>query len=490
MKKYTKDLLDDFCLANKITLLSVPTKLGSEAIIEGKCMNAECMNNFKKMYKNLLKPTMGHCSQCVKSCRRGKTLTLYNWKLLKNHCDKKKIQLKKDYSNEKLGSKSRIEGICETNNCIGIFNIGFDKLINTDAICDACFYNKRTLTIKNVINDKYGCDNISQVSSIKQLKKDTCMKNYGVEFATQSLVVQEKIKQTNVEKYGFEFATQSNEVKDKTKITCLEKYGVEFYFQSDDKKDKSKETNMEKYGFEYASQSNDVKDKMKETCLQNLGVEYPMQSDEVQNKCKQQIMEKYGVVHISQVPEFRQKAEDTHLARYGVKSPLQTHDSRIKNRLVQIENHIEIQEKKKRTCLEKYGVEYASQNAEIMEKISKHAYNLKDYKLPSGKIIKIQGYEHYALDELLEQDITEDDIITGTSNVPEIWYTDNLEQCHRYYVDIFIPSQNKMIEVKSTWTAEKNWEIIFIKQNACKKAGYNCEIWIYNKMGEKIECYK
>ena len=135
-------------------------------------------------------------------------------------------------------------------------------------------------------------------------------------------------------------------------------------------------------------------------------------------------------------------------------------------------------------------MEYASQNAEIMEKISKHAYNLKDYKLPSGKIIKIQGYEHYALDELLEQDITEDDIITGTSNVPEIWYTDNLEQCHRYYVDIFIPSQNKMIEVKSNWTAEKKREIIFVKQDACKKAGYNCEIWIYNKMGEKIECYK
>jgi hypothetical protein len=59
------------------------------------------------------------------------------------------------------------------------------------------------------------------------------------------------------------------------------------------------------------------------------------------------------------------------------------------------------------------------------------------------------------LQELIENNINEIDIITGAKNVPTIWYDDSDGKKHRHYVDIFIPSQNKCIEVKSTWTAEK-----------------------------------
>jgi hypothetical protein len=27
-----------------------------------------------------------------------------------------------------------------------------------------------------------------------------------------------------------------------------------------------------------------------------------------------------------------------------------------------------------------------------------------------------------------------------------------------------------------------------LKQKAVKDAGYNCEIWVYNSKGEKVEC--
>ena len=47
-----------------------------------------------------------------------------------------------------------------------------------------------------------------------------------------------------------------------------------------------------------------------------------------------------------------------------------------------------------------------------------------------------------------------------------------------------------MIEVKSTWTAEKKKDCIFLKQNASKEQGYLYEIWVYNGKGEKINCYK
>ena len=82
--------------------------------------------------------------------------------------------------------------------------------------------------------------------------------------------------------------------------------------------------------------------------------------------------------------------------------------------------------------------------------------------------------------------VNEDNIITGYYGVPEIWYYDNNGIKRRHYVDIFIPSQNKCIEVKSTWTFQlKN---VLLKQYYGKKLGYNYEIWVYNTKGYKVEC--
>ena len=60
------------------------------------------------------------------------------------------------------------------------------------------------------------------------------------------------------------------------------------------------------------------------------------------------------------------------------------------------------------------------------------------------------------------------------------------EKKHKHYVDIFIKSQNRCIEVKSKWTAEKNKHTVFLKQNAAKEAGYLYEIWVYDSKGNKI----
>jgi hypothetical protein len=154
-----------------------------------------------------------------------------------------------------------------------------------------------------------------------------------------------------------------------------------------------------------------------------------------------------------------------------------------------VNQSIVIRNKAKKTCLDRYGVEHVSQNQEIYEKQNKHSYYLKDYVLPSGKIIKIQGYENYALDELLKDNINENDIITGSRNVPEIWYLDGGDNKRRHFVDIFIPSQNKCIEVKSTWTFKKQKDIVFLKQTKAKEIGYLYEIWIYDNKGNKVEFY-
>jgi len=126
-----------------------------------------------------------------------------------------------------------------------------------------------------------------------------------------------------------------------------------------------------------------------------------------------------------------------------------------------------------------------------MEKSSKNAYKLKEFVFPSGRIEKVQGTEPFALTELIRnENINENDIVIGVKNVPTIWYNDESGKKHRHYVDIFIPSQNRCIEVKSTWTAQKKKDNIFLKQTAGKNLGYKYEIWIYNGKGIRVEKYE
>jgi len=145
-------------------------------------------------------------------------------------------------------------------------------------------------------------------------------------------------------------------------------------------------------------------------------------------------------------------------------------------------------EKSKQTSLEKYGTEYPAQNAEVSEKSSKHAYKAYNFVFPSGRIERIQGYEKYMLNDLLQKEgILEDDIVVKRSDVPSVWYEDASKKKRRYFVDCFIKSQNRCIEAKSTWTAAKKKDCIYLKQHALKEAGFKCEIWIYDGKGELVE---
>jgi len=261
----------------------------------------------------------------------------------------------------------------------------------------------------------------------KSLNKLHKQRNFGCEVCSKKMKF-DRLKNTMVKKYGVEYAAQNEMCMNKMKATILKRYGVEHANQSEEVKQKIKNTNLEKYGCEYGLQNEEVKEKRRMSNLEKYGYENPLQREEIKEKCKI-------------------------------------------------------------TCLKKYGVEYVSQNQEIYEKQTKNSYYLKDYTFPSGKIIKVQGYENYALNELVKENIDESNIITGSKNVPEIWYTDNIGKKHRHFVDIYIPSQNKCIEVKSTWTFKKQKDIVLLKQQAAKKLNYLYEIWIYDNKGDKVDFY-
>ena len=255
-------------------------------------------------------------------------------------------------------------------------------------------------------------------------------------------------KESIMNKYGVENINQLQEIKDKKIINCLNKYGVKNINQLQEIKDKIKNTNKLKYIEKHNNLPPVPIIDKKQVIFEKYGTHDYRNSDYIKNKIKQTVLERYGVDHISK--------------------------------------SIEVQSIKRQNCMNKYGVEFPIQHPEFSEKASKNSYLMKEYVLPSGKIIKVQGYEPFALKDIINIDkINENDIITGCKNVPTIWYNDLQGNKHRHFVDIFIPSQNKCLEVKSSWTVKlKN---VFLKQKAAKELGYNYEIWVYDNKGNISE---
>lgn len=355
----------------------------------------------------------------------------YSYESLQKFCNENGIELCRDYSTEKVRRETKIEGKCKTEGCNELFNKSFREIIeNKGYFCKPCF---------NKISDNK--------------RKNTCLEKYGVENAVKTDIVQQKIKETN-----------------------LKKYGVEYTFQSDKVKDKIKETLINRYGVDNPTKNTEIRDKRKQHFLKKYGVEHNSQTEQYKEKYKQTIMEKYGVENISQNKIIKQKKINTCLNNYGVEHPSQSDI---------------IKQVKINTSLKKYGVEYPIQNSQVLDKNIKSCYRTKEYILPSGNILLTQGYEETALDELINKyHIDEKNIIMGSNNVPIIWYIGNDCKNHRHYVDIFIPTENRCIEVKSTWTAKKNEHNIYLKQNAAKELGYKYEIWIYNEKKQLVNCIK
>jgi hypothetical protein len=195
-----------------------------------------------------------------------------------------------------------------------------------------------------------------------------------------------------------------------------------------------------------------------------------MKSPIIKEKCKKSIYLSQGG-YTFEIPELIDKVRKTMIEKYDVKNAM--HCEEIKNKMKEISN-------------KKYGTDYPMQNKEIMEKSFKSSFKKKLYTLPSGKIIQYQGYENYALDDLLKI-YDETEIVNGTINVPELWYETNGKK-HRHYVDFFIPKENKCIEVKSTFTLKSKKDNVFDKQVYAKQQGYLYEIWVYDN-GKCIEVY-
>lgn len=315
---------------------------------------------------------------------------------------------------------------------------------------------------------------------VKHKKEQTSFQRYGV---VAGFADDKKRKKTKKEKYGNENYCNS----EKAKQTCIERYGKKSYlltdecknsllkkynvpiniFQSEEIKQKSKITKKEKYGNE---NYNNV-DQYKKTCLNHFGVDNPSKSEIVKNKKIQTSLKNYGVEFPWQTKEIKKKIENVMIKKYGVKNGFLI-DACI--------------QRGKEKMMELYNCEYGFQNNDIQNKIFKNSFRIKEYKFRSGRITYVMGYENIMLDILIKNNINEDDLLTNM-DCPIILWEDNKKITHKHIPDIYVRSENKIIEVKSEYTASINPENILLKKKYGEMMGFVYKIYVIDKKLKAIK---
>jgi hypothetical protein len=221
---------------------------------------------------------------------------------------------------------------------------------------------------------------------------------------------------------------------------------------------KRRKTNLRKYGVDIASKLPNVIEKNKQSHIKNWG-DYAMRTNEVLMKRNDTCIERYGGVGMAS-EELFSKMKKTNVEKYGVEYYSSTND--WYDRCV-------------KTASEKYGKEWVSKVDSINAKQQSGGYSYYDFEFPSGKVVRVQGYEPKVLTKLVV-DYDEDDIVVGVQNIIDCigflhYVYEN--KTHRYYPDIYIKSENRVIEVKSDYTFNKEKEKNLLKRDSVINKGIN-----------------
>jgi intein-encoded DNA endonuclease-like protein len=109
-------------------------------------------------------------------------------------------------------------------------------------------------------------------------------------------------------------------------------------------------------------------------------------------------------------------------------------------------------------------------------------YRHKSYTLPSGKIIKLQGYEPQFLDYIFENNIYKEEDFEFSTFKLDYEFSGKK---HYYFPDFKIPKDNLIIEVKSSYILKRQGEDKNkAKRDATIKSGYNYLMVLDNNFEE------
>ena len=278
----------------------------------------------------------------------------------------------------------------------------------------------------------------------EEKRKATVMAKYGAEHYTQSLDFSQKVIETTVAKYGVTHAMKSPEIVEKRKASEIEAHGdLKTGYKT------RKKRLLEEHGVENIAQVPGVAEKVQETIQSKFGSHYSKNSG-----WRERYKLKTGYEHPRLNPLVEAKRVKTLVYMNGVASSFEIED--IRNRA-------------KATRKEKYGVEFSFQRPKIYH----DAVITKPYTMPSGKVVKVRGYEGLILDELLAEDVAEGDIEIGFG-VPSFTYEwEGVKKI--YYPNILIKSKNLIIDVKSVYEFHRAWDEHHYRRTIVEGKGYGLE---------------
>lgn len=214
------------------------------------------------------------------------------------------------------------------------------------------------------------------------------------------------------------------------------------------------------------------------------------------SKASATFLEKYGVSWVSKSDVQKEKSRNTKLLKYGTETYnncKQASISRI-NRSIEEKNNSANQ--RRRTNLQRYGIENVLLINASAAKSNKGNASIKDFILPSGKLIGVRGFEPFAITALLTAGYTELELVIHddySKYAIEIFKYEALNRhVLNYYPDIYIPKENKIIEVKSQWWWDGNNATKYKsrldnnlrKRQSVINRGYNYEVWIFTSKHE------
>ena len=319
------------------------------------------------------------------------------------------------------------------------------------------------------LNPKYyGFCEISHTCS------DECNKKYNAQ----------RVKESFREKYGVDNAMDIPEFRNKISVA--------YHSKSEEEKQEIKERTAATVAERYGSFANpEIVEKRKRTSLERYGVENPMQCREIQKKAEATNLERYGYKHTFSCPEIRAKGDATQIEKYGCLAS----------------NSQEIKEKRKATCIAKYGVPYVlqsdvvkekiaqtnlvrfgvenpSQNEEIIEK--RRQTNIDKYGVPAAfmlpesmeksreSMIKLKNSSHIS-----KINISVSELLTESG----IYNEYEFPLCGHWF-DLIIPDQKILIEIDPTYSHSKQPNFFYKdgmdryyhinKTKLAEKNGYRC----------------
>jgi hypothetical protein len=226
-----------------------------------------------------------------------------------------------------------------------------------------------------------------------------------------------KTKKTNLIKYGCENVFQNESIKNKSKIKKIEKYGVSNYTN----RKKCAETLVKKSDLEKEI----IKNKKEQTCLKNYGVSNPSQSEKI-----------------------KKKKEITSLKNNGCKYIMQSDFGKLNFNKAMRKN---------------WGVDFPNQSSDLFEKSQINSKKIKFHE-KTGLYYRA-SYEAHFLDYCFENNI-------NLEKPKSIKYKFE-DKKRTYHPDFFLKEKNLIIEIKSTYTYNKDLNKNIAKKKACLEHGFN-----------------